>query len=59
MHCENCKRRVEEIVDEIDGILGHVDLKKGTLTVYYEKEIDDAIFADRLCQIGYPIAPIL
>ena len=35
MHCEHCKRRVEEAVNDIKGVAGSVDLKKGELTVSY------------------------
>ncbi|MFR4756954.1 MAG: heavy-metal-associated domain-containing protein [Evtepia gabavorous] len=29
MHCEHCKVRVEEAVNDIKGAAGKVDLKKG------------------------------
>ena len=41
MHCEHCKNRVEEVVNDITGVAGRVDLKKGELTVLYAKDVDD------------------
>ena len=35
MHCENCKQRVEGIVNDISDVSGSVDLKKKELTVSY------------------------
>lgn len=55
MHCVNCKNRVEEIVGDIPGIAGRVDLKKGILTVSYEKDIDDSLFLNRIERVGYRI----
>ena len=57
MHCINCKHRVEEIVGDVPGIAGVVDLKKGTLTVSYAAETDDARFLTRLEKAGYPANP--
>ena len=39
MHCEHCKNRVEEAVNDIKGAAGRVDLKKGELTVSYAEGI--------------------
>jgi len=41
MHCERCKARVEEVVNDISGVAGKVDLKKGTLTVSYAEDVPD------------------
>ena len=41
MHCEHCKVRVEEAVNDIKGAAGKVDLKKGLLTVSYTESLDD------------------
>lgn len=55
MHCEHCKNRVEEIVNDIDGAAGRVQLKDGKLTVFYEKEIPDALICARIEKAGYTI----
>lgn len=56
MHCENCKNRVEEIVDGIDNIAGKVDLKKGELTVSYSAEVDDGLMIKRIERAGYTVS---
>ena len=55
MHCEQCKRRVEEAVNDIKGVAGRVDLKKGELTVSYEEDIDDEIIKAKIEKKGYTV----
>ena len=55
MHCEHCKRRVEEAVNDIKGISGKVDLKKGKLTVLYAEDISDEIINAKLERLGYAV----
>ena len=53
MHCEHCKRRVEETVNDIKGVAGRVDLKKGELTVFYADDISDEIIKAKIERAGY------
>ncbi len=53
MHCENCKIRVEEIVNDIKGVAGKVDLKKGELTISYAEMVDDELIKSRIERAGY------
>ena len=53
IHCDHCKARVEEVVNEIKGIAGKVDLKKEELTVMYAEEIDDSVIVQRIEKAGY------
>ena len=53
MHCEHCKRRVEEAVNDIKGVAGRVDLKKGELTVSYAEDVDDEIIKTKIEKAGY------
>lgn len=55
MSCEHCKSRVEEVVNDIKGIAGKVDLKKGQLTVQYAEEVDDKIIIARIERAGYNV----
>lgn len=55
MHCERCKARVEEIVNDIKGVSGKVDLKKGILTVSYAQDVDDETIKMRIERAGYTI----
>ena len=53
MRCEHCKRRVEEAVNDIKGVAGRVDLKKGELTVSYAEDVDDEIIKTKIEKAGY------
>ena len=53
MHCDHCKNRVEEVVNDMAGIAGKVDLKKGELTVSYAEPIDDERIVARIEKAGY------
>lgn len=55
MHCEHCKARVEEVVNDITGIAGKVDLKKGELTVSYAVKVDDELIKARIEKAGYTV----
>lgn len=55
MHCEHCKTRVEEIVNDIKGVAGKVNLKKGELVVSYEEDVDDELIKSRIEKAGYGV----
>ena len=55
MHCDHCKNRVEEIVNDMPGIAGTVDLKKGELVVSYAEDVDDAMIKARIERTGYTV----
>lgn len=55
MHCEHCKNRVEEAINDIHGVSGKVDLKKGLLTVSYAEEVADEKIMLQIEKIGYKI----
>lgn len=59
MHCEHCKNRVEEVVNDIKGVAGKVDLKKGELTVSYAEDVDDEVIIFRIERAGYSVAGCL
>ena len=58
MHCEHCKVRVEEAVNDIHGAAGRVDLKKGLLTVQYAQPVDDEQIRRRVERAGYRITRV-
>lgn len=58
MHCEHCKRRVEEAVNDISGVAGIVNLKKGELTISYEVDVEDEVIMAKLEQRGYSVTGI-
>lgn len=55
MHCEHCKNRVEEVVNDINGVAGKVDLKKGDPVVSYAEEVDDEVIIGRIERVGYKV----
>ena len=55
MHCEHCKRRVEEAVNDIKGVAGRVDLKKGELTVSYAEDVSDEVIKAKIERAGYTV----
>ena len=57
MHCEHCRIRVEESVDDIPAVAGKVDLKKGELTVFYAEDVDDELIRKKVERLGYSFAP--
>lgn len=58
MHCENCKKRVEEVVNDIKGVAGKVNLRKGELTVFYAEKVDDEFIVSRIEKAGYTVTEI-
>ena len=58
MHCEKCANRVTEVVNDIPGVAGVVNLKKGTVTVSYEQEVPDEQIRARLQRVGYTVTAI-
>ena len=58
MHCEKCANRVMEVVNDIQGCAGAVDLKKGTVTVSYEQEVPDEQIRERIERVGYTVKEI-
>ncbi|MCM1083351.1 MAG: cation transporter [Clostridium sp.] len=55
MHCEHCRNRVEEAVNDIKGVSGKVNLKERTLTVSYAEKVSDDIIISRVEKAGYKI----
>lgn len=58
MHCEHCRNRVEEAVNDISGAAGRVNLKKGELKVFYSEHIDDSDIVSRIEKAGYTVTGI-
>jgi len=55
MHCEHCKNRVEEVVNDIQNLACRVDLKKGELTVAYAEEVEDSRITSAIEKAGYTV----
>ena len=59
MHCEKCSGRVTEAVNDIPGVAGVVNLKKGIVTVSYEQDVPDEQIKARIERHGYAVTEIL
>lgn len=58
MHCEHCKNRVEEVVNDIHGVSGRVSLRTGELTVSYAQPVDDAVIRRKVERAGYTVTGV-
>lgn len=58
MHCEKCANRVTEVVNDIPGASGVVNLKKGTVIVSYEQEVPDDQIIAKIERVGYTVKEI-
>ena len=55
MTCENCKARVERYINDMDGVVGKVNLKKKALVVSMEKEVSDEEIKAAITKAGYEV----
>ncbi len=58
MHCKHCQSRVEEIVNDIKGVAGTVDLKKSELIVSYAETVEDERIIARIEAAGYTVTSV-
>lgn len=58
MHCDHCKNRVEEVVNDIKGVAARVHLKKGELTVLYAEDVADEQIIARIEKAGYKASKV-
>ena len=58
MHCDHCKNRVEEVINDMKGLAGTVNLKKGELTVSYKEDVADELIKVRIERAGYKVTEI-
>lgn len=53
MSCDNCRIRVQNALNEQEGAVAHVNLKKKTAVVECEKKTDAAELIRRVKEAGY------
>ena len=53
MSCENCKARVERYINDIEGAVGKVNLKKKELLVSMERKVSDEEIKAAIEKAGY------
>lgn len=59
MTCENCANRVEWAVNDIDGLVAKVNLKKNEAVVSMEKEVADDVIRAAIEKAGYTVTQII
>ncbi len=58
MTCENCKTRVERIINDMDGLLAKVNLKSKEVLISMEKEVRDEDIKAAIEKAGYEVVEI-
>ncbi len=58
MHCKSCKNRVEERLNQIDGALAKVDVKRNIAVVFMERMIPDMLLKYEIEKLGYQVRDI-
>lgn len=58
MTCEQCKNRVENALNRLEGVSAKVNLKKKTAVVSMEKEVEDMQLQKAVEQAGYKVIQI-
>ena len=55
MHCQNCRVRIENHLNEMDGIVAKVNLNKKTAAISIYKDIDDLEIQNTIEKLGYTV----
>jgi len=55
MTCENCVARVLRYVNDIDGVVGKVNLRKKELLISMEREVSDEEIIIAVTKAGYQV----
>lgn len=58
MSCGHCSGRVEQALNDIDGVKAQVDLKKKTAYVTLEKEVSDTVLKEAVETAGYQVTGV-
>lgn len=58
MSCEHCKNRVEQRINDIDGVAAKVNLKKKQAIISMEKAVSDEQIRSVIKKAGYEVIEI-
>lgn len=58
MHCENCKNRIERAINEMDGAVAKVDLKKKRAVISMDREIASEEFVHRIENLDFQVTEV-
>lgn len=59
MHCEHCKSSVESNINQIDGALAKVNLRKNQAVVSLDREVDDEVLIQAVEKAGFEVTGII
>lgn len=58
MHCENCSNRIQNRINEMDGVICKVNLKKKTALIEATHELDEEVIKQKITGLGYQVEEI-
>lgn len=58
MRCDNCKNRVANALNAIDGVVADVDLKQKTVDISLERPVSDGKLRSAVENLGYQVTHI-
>lgn len=58
MTCEHCKARVERAINDMEGMVAKVNLKKKEVVVSMENEVSDEMIKNAIEKAGYEVEGI-
>ena len=58
MRCSHCKKRIEEVINDIKNVSAKADLRTGTVIVCYAETADDQLIKSRVEKSGYSVTDI-
>ncbi len=59
MHCENCKGRVENALNALEGVSAQVDLKKKVAIVTMDRAVPDGKLRAAVGNMGYEVTDLV
>ena len=59
MHCDNCKNRVERVINDIEGAACKVNLKKKIAKVEISENINNDVIKKAVENLGFKITDII
>lgn len=58
LQCDNCKKRVEQAVNALDGVVCKVNLRKKLAVVSFSEPVDEQILKDTIEKLGFEVTEI-
>ncbi|MBB5217660.1 heavy-metal-associated domain-containing protein [Treponema rectale] len=56
MKCDNCRIRAQNALNEIEGVLAKVNLKKGRADISCDRKVDDEVIKAAVEKCGYSVS---